>query len=94
MASINKETNVSGKGFTISALHKLVNLACNDHEGDPPQTVDHYWALNPYKSLYGEQWEERIRHAVAMKKYVSICTLVWHMYIETRLVPRESVAIQ
>ena len=46
--------------------------------------MDHRQALNPYESLYGEQWKEKISDAVAMKKYVSICALVWHMYIETK----------
>eukprot|EP00957_Ditylum_brightwellii_P178775 13617821-Ditylum_brightwellii.AAC.1 len=61
MESISNETNTSGKGFTMSVLHKFVNLARTAHRGNPPQTVDYHQALNPYKSLYGEQWEEKIR---------------------------------
>ena len=85
MESISKETrNATGKGLTVPALRNLVNFARNAHEGDPPEFVDHRQALNPYESLYGEQWGEKISDAVAMKKYVSICALVWHMYIKTK----------
>eukprot|EP00957_Ditylum_brightwellii_P207502 15353264-Ditylum_brightwellii.AAC.1 len=77
MKIISKETRkVTGKGPTVSALCNLVNFACNDHEGNPPQTVDHRQALNPYESLYGEQCEEKISDTVAVKKYVSIRALV------------------
>eukprot|EP00957_Ditylum_brightwellii_P118729 9055629-Ditylum_brightwellii.AAC.1 len=69
MEAISKDTrNATGKGFTVSALCNLVNFARNAHEGNPPQTVDHHQALNPYESMYGEQWEEEISDAVAMKK--------------------------
>eukprot|EP00957_Ditylum_brightwellii_P104826 7990036-Ditylum_brightwellii.AAC.1 len=68
MEAISKETrNSTGKGLTVSALHNLVNFACNVHEGNTPEFVDHHQALNPYESLYGEQWEEKISDTVAMK---------------------------
>eukprot|EP00957_Ditylum_brightwellii_P039959 3024938-Ditylum_brightwellii.AAC.1 len=61
MGEISKETRkATGKGLTMSALCNLVNFACTAHEGDPPQTVDHHQALNPFESLYGEQWEKKI----------------------------------
>eukprot|EP00957_Ditylum_brightwellii_P040039 3030224-Ditylum_brightwellii.AAC.1 len=70
MVAISKETgNATGKGLTVPAWCNLVNFSRNAHEGDPPEFVDHHQALNPYESLYGEQWEEKISDAVAMKKY-------------------------
>eukprot|EP00957_Ditylum_brightwellii_P032787 2486174-Ditylum_brightwellii.AAC.1 len=68
MEAISKETrNATGKGLTVSTLNNLVNFAPNPYEGNPPQTVDHHQALNPYESLYREQWEEKISDSVAMK---------------------------
>eukprot|EP00957_Ditylum_brightwellii_P119838 9143919-Ditylum_brightwellii.AAC.1 len=72
MEAIKKETRKApGKGLTMSALCNLINLAHNAQEGNPPQTVGHRQALNPYEILYGELWEEKISDAVAIIKYVS-----------------------
>eukprot|EP00957_Ditylum_brightwellii_P129963 9912501-Ditylum_brightwellii.AAC.1 len=69
MVSISNKTNVLGKGLTVSVSCKFVCVAHDAHEDNPPQTVDYHQALNLYKILYGEQWEEKIRHSMTMKKY-------------------------
>eukprot|EP00957_Ditylum_brightwellii_P047742 3626952-Ditylum_brightwellii.AAC.1 len=74
MESIRNETNASGKGLIMSVLCKLVSLACNAHEGNPSNCGP----LTGSKSIQKFVWravEGKIRHTVAMKKYVSTCTL-------------------
>ena len=62
----------------------MLSQARNASEGSPPTSTNHQLATNPYKSKYGEKWEEEIKQSAQMRKFVSICSLVWHIYAETK----------
>jgi len=40
--------------------------------GAAPPIIDHKLAANPYASLYGDDWEEKIANSTNVKKHVSI----------------------
>ena len=39
---------------------------------------------NPYKSLYGSQWKQEILKTTAIKRFISIKTLVQKIYKNTK----------
>eukprot|EP00957_Ditylum_brightwellii_P023905 1802746-Ditylum_brightwellii.AAC.1 len=53
-------------------------------DGDAPETVNHPKVLNPFASMYGEEWENKILKTVQLKIFVGTWSLVWHMYTETK----------
>ena len=85
MLGICNETKVNGNnGLTVRFIQNIVNLSRNAHEGYSPGKKDHQKSENPYKNRYDNAWKEKISQSVHMKKFVSIRSLVKHMYEETR----------
>eukprot|EP00957_Ditylum_brightwellii_P095642 7286474-Ditylum_brightwellii.AAC.1 len=59
---------MDGKGLTINAVPKLVDLSRDAKDEHSPQTTGHRQAPNPYESLYGSEWKKKVEESVAMKK--------------------------
>ena len=84
----------------IVALHHCFGGSCTKHYGLKSQSSRGIsdWLVIPISPLLhtngpdaihtlgARQWEEKFGDTSAIKKYVSIYTLVWHMYIETKQV--------
>lgn len=74
------------EGFlTVKKLRKLKALANASLPGAPPSdlVVNHTLSQNPYKSLYEENWSEKILLSKHMKKFVCITHLIEHIYQES-----------
>lgn len=77
------ETQAKVKGISVKALAAAINDASTTAlPGARPQAVvvDHRKADNPYLSLHGENWKEKVRNTTTMKKSMCINTLVKKIY--------------
>ena len=84
MQGLCEATKTNGRnGLTISFLRNLVDQCRDAAEGAAPEKVDHRKAINPYESRFGSEWMNKIQQSAHMKKYMSICSLVLHMYTAT-----------
>eukprot|EP00957_Ditylum_brightwellii_P121297 9250612-Ditylum_brightwellii.AAC.1 len=68
MHAVSEASKIDGKGLTVNAMRKLVDLSSDAKDGHAPQTINHHQALNPYESLYGSIWKKKVEQSVAMKK--------------------------
>ena len=85
MQGLCEATKTNGRnGLTISFLRNLVDQCRDAAEGAAPEKVDHRKAINPYESRFGTKWMNKIQQSAHMKKYVSIRSLVLHMYTATK----------
>eukprot|EP00957_Ditylum_brightwellii_P073360 5574950-Ditylum_brightwellii.AAC.1 len=68
MHAVSEESKIDGKGLTVNAVRKLVDLSRGAKDGRATQTINHHKALNPYESLYRSEWKKKVEQSVAMKK--------------------------
>ena len=70
------------KGFSKQALKDIITAAQHAKQGMRPQPtiIYHQLSANPYDSLYGTLWMEKIRQSTSMKRTVSINTIVQKIY--------------
>ena len=80
--SIVELTAIAEKGNAIRKLIGFKVQAESSLEGAPPAAlvVDHTKEANPYKSLYGEEWEQKIGESHFMKKYICVTKLIKHIH--------------
>jgi hypothetical protein len=65
---------------TQTRLINLRNLARNAKPGAYlSKVIDHKIAANPYQSLYGDEWEEKLDSSTAMKGHMCVKSLVEHI---------------
>ena len=65
------------KGFSKQALKDIITAAQHAKQGMRPQptTINHQLAANPYESLNGTLWMDKICQSTSMKRTVSITTV-------------------
>jgi len=73
-------------GISQKKMKQLRDAARHAHPYDAPaDLVKNYKAeVNPYKALYGDEWESKIAKCTYMSSYVPITDLIDHVYEETR----------
>ena len=83
---VTKGTPATTRRITTRKLHLLKNLAVEKaHPGScPHHVVDYHSFENLYKAWYGPVWEEKIKKATALAKYVCVKDLVLHIDKESR----------
>eukprot|EP00957_Ditylum_brightwellii_P192030 14618767-Ditylum_brightwellii.AAC.1 len=71
IAEICRETHDKKEknGLTFLFFCELLQQARDASDDPPPVTTDHHLASNPYKSMYGERWEEEIKKMARMKHF-------------------------
>ena len=84
LLSIDVEIPSHMNDLSYNMKMKLVNIAEEAEEGSCPHvTIDHRKTENPYKSRYGDKWEEEIENVTELNKYVPVSKLVEYMVRET-----------
>jgi hypothetical protein len=80
--------NLLGRGLPLKVLTRLHLLVQGTLAGEPPANAipfDHKKEINPYLSRYGPaNWIAKLSKSAFMNKYVSIATLVMHVYTHTK----------
>ena len=85
MFGISEGTKLNGEnGLTVSFIRSIVDICRDAAQGEGPKAIDHQLAVNPYRSKFGDDWFEKVKKSTHMKKYVSIRSLVTHIYEETK----------
>ena len=68
------------RGVTVGKVHSWIEKAKGAHTGVyQVKVVDHRRSPNPYKSRYGDAWEEYIREDIRRAGWVCITDLILHM---------------
>ena len=72
------------KGVSKEGLEKFVDSAHVALETPvdgktPPKKINHAREENPYKSKYGENWEEKLHNSKALSPYVPVTKLITHI---------------
>ena len=68
------------RGVTIAKVNKWIEEADSAHDGVyQPHVVDHRKSSNPYKSRYGDVWEDNIREDIRRAGWVCITELILHI---------------
>jgi hypothetical protein len=70
-------------GFSQERMERLCTLAKSATAGACEPIVDLRRKDNPYKALYGKDWEEEISHTSGLSKLASVVDLAKHMVAET-----------
>jgi hypothetical protein len=80
--------NLAASGLSIKMLTRLQLLVEGTAVGEPPADAvpfDHKKEINPYLSRYGPgNWLDKLSNSTFVNKYVSISTLVMHIYTHTK----------
>ena len=68
------------RGVTVAKVHRWIEQADSAHDGAYQlKVVDHRKVANPYKSRYGDAWQEHIRKDIRRAGWVCITDLILHM---------------
>ena len=71
-------------GFSAKIWNKIKENLPLDIQKTPPPNIDHRKHANPYESLHGSDWLDKIKKVTGVKQYCNVQDLVIHIYRETK----------
>ena len=76
----------------IRGFDRIYAMGLQSLPGNPPSSFkDHIKAKNPYHSIYGEGWVDKLKSSTAMSKFCSITDLIRFMMNEAEKLIKGSV---
>ena len=72
------------KGLSAKLLANAMTQLQHVVSGECPPDIDHTKEANPYESLFGDSWLQKISQSVMLSPYTSINELITHIFTETQ----------
>ncbi|CAB9515195.1 hypothetical protein SEMRO_699_G189390.1 [Seminavis robusta] len=82
----NKPITALAKKKKVATMANILawRKAAQEAKDESTASTDHRKGANPYQSCWGDDWEERLEGSSGMSKYVSVTTMVEHIFEEMK----------